>query len=79
MMLTVKTIGSVKKNLMGLETIVVTKVRMSGILLASSQVSPSKPVISRTSFRRRCRITLGLLSCVKQKPTKMAARAIAPK
>lgn len=78
-MLTVQTIGSVKKNLIGRDTIVVTKVRMSGTLLDSSQVSPSNPVASRTYFRRQCKTTLGRLSCVNQKPTKIAPRAIDPK
>lgn len=79
MMLTVQIIGSVKKNLMGLDTMVVAKVPREGIALDSSQVSPSYPVAFRTCARRWWRSTLGRLSCVKKKPTKTAARIIDPK
>ena len=76
MTLTVQTIG--QNNLMGLDTIVLTNVRTPGILLDSSQARPSNPVVFRTRSRQRLRITLGRLSWVNQKPTKMAPRAIAP-
>jgi hypothetical protein len=51
-MLTVQQIGSVKKNLIGLDTMVVMKARVLGILLDSSHVSPAYPVRCRTIARR---------------------------
>lgn len=51
MMLTVQQIGSVKKNLMGLDTMVVANVLREGIALDSSNVSPLNPVVFRTCAR----------------------------
>lgn len=78
-MLTVQTIGSVKKNRAGLVIIVVANVARLGTLLDSSDERSSNPVAFRTCARRCCSSTLGRLSRVNQKQTQMAARKIDPK
>ena len=79
MMLTVQTMGSVKKNRTGLDSIVVANVDRLGTLLDSSHERSSKPVAFRTRARRWFSITLGRLSRVKQKHTQMTARTIDPR